>query len=126
MHETQQSVATKKKRSEKALLWGVAAATLCAIFWLAATSSSSQACEPKLTEWHWSNEGASEYTTLRYLVGEIKNQSSSTCAYVSVEFRLYDDHHYQVGSALANDSNLEPHGKWRFKAVVTDDEATYA
>ncbi|MBU2703621.1 hypothetical protein Ga0466249_004766 [Sporomusaceae bacterium BoRhaA] len=37
------------------------------------------------------------------------------------KYLLVDDDGNQVGSTLANVNNLEPHGQWKFKAVVLND-----
>lgn len=60
------------------------------------------------------------------IIGTIKNNSSKEYSYVQVEFNLYDSNDNQVGSALANVNNLEPHGTWKFEAVVIEANAKKA
>ena len=56
-----------------------------------------------------------------YVVGTVRNNSSRNYGYAHVEINLYDKAGAQVGSTLANISNLEPHGTWKFKAIVMDE-----
>lgn len=60
-----------------------------------------------------------DYST--YIVGTIRNNSDKEYSYVGVEINLYDKDGAQVGSTLANTTNLEAGGKWKFKAVVLED-----
>lgn len=53
--------------------------------------------------------------------GVIVNNSSTQKNYVQIELNLYDAHGVQIGSAMDNVTNLEPHGKWRFRAIVLED-----
>lgn len=57
----------------------------------------------------------------RYIVGTIKNNTNRQYKYVQVEINLYDSSDAQVGSTLANTNNLEPGGKWKFKAAILED-----
>ena len=66
-----------------------------------------------------------EYDT-KYLTGIVENKSNKIYSYVQVEFNLYDENDFQVGSTLANINNFEPNGKWKFKAVVFEAEAKKA
>lgn len=59
------------------------------------------------------NEGYSSY-----IVGTVRNNTDHSYSYVQVAVNLYDLHDNQIGSTMANVNNLEPHGKWKFKAVV--------
>lgn len=61
---------------------------------------------------------------ISYIVGSVKNNSSKQYSYVQVEINLYDNSGAQVGSTLANANNLEPGAIWKFKAVVTEENAT--
>jgi hypothetical protein len=61
-----------------------------------------------------------------YITGIIENKSNKTYSYVQVEFNLYDENDFQVGSTIANVNNLEPNGKWKFKAVIMEAEAKKA
>jgi len=63
---------------------------------------------------------------IRYLTGIVENKSNKTYSYVQVEFNLYDENDFQVGSTLDNINNFEPNGKWKFKAVVFEAEARKA
>jgi hypothetical protein len=60
----------------------------------------------------------------RYIVGIVKNNSSKEYSYVEIDFNLYDKDGNQVGSSLANINNLEPYGKWKFEAIILEDNAT--
>jgi hypothetical protein len=71
-------------------------------------------------DWEYGNFG-----TL-YVVGKVTNNTSKTYGYVQVSINLYDESGAQVGSTLDNLNNLEPHGVWKFKAIVLEDKATRA
>jgi hypothetical protein len=60
----------------------------------------------------------------RSVVGTIKNNTSRTYDYVSVEINLYDSAGNLVGSTLDNVNNLEPEGKWNFEALILEENAT--
>jgi len=62
----------------------------------------------------------------RFIAGTVKNESTKQYSYAQVEFNLYDDSGAQVGSALANISNLEAGSTWNFEAIVLEDKATKA
>lgn len=66
-----------------------------------------------------------EYDT-KYLTGIVENKSNKIYSYVQVEFNLYDENDFQVGSTLDNINNFEPNGKWKFKAMVFEAEAKKA
>lgn len=55
-----------------------------------------------------------------YASGTIRNNTDRTYDYVQVEINIYDLHGNQTGSTMANCNNLEPHRKWKFKAVVLE------
>ncbi|HBQ87200.1 MAG TPA: DUF3426 domain-containing protein [Syntrophomonas sp.] len=61
----------------------------------------------------------------KYIIGTVKNNTTKQYTYVQVEINLYDASGAQVGSTLANANNLEPNGAWKFKAIATEDFATY-
>ena len=63
---------------------------------------------------------------LRYIKGVVVNNTDNDYGYVQVEFNLYDKDGNQVGSTFTNVNNLEPHGKWKFSALVNEDSATKA
>jgi hypothetical protein len=44
----------------------------------------------------------------------------------SIGFKLYDKSGAQVGTATSNIAGLDPHGTWRFKALVYEDSAVSA
>ena len=85
-------------------------------------SSSRAPTKPSLEvlDYRWAVE---EYGT-HYIVGTVQNNSDRQYSYVSVEFNIYDGQGNQVGSTLDNVNNLEPHGTWKFKALVSEKEAT--
>ncbi len=63
---------------------------------------------------------------VNYVVGVIQNNSNKKYGYVQVEINLYDKDDNLVGSTLDNVNNLDPGTKWKFKAVVfQDNAATY-
>lgn len=72
-----------------------------------------------LTSWNWESE---EYGT-NFIVGEVKNLSGHTFSYVEITCTLYDGQDRQVGTALDNTVNLEAGAVWRFKALVSADNA---
>lgn len=55
--------------------------------------------------------------------GVIVNNSNEQKDYVQVEINLYDSQGFQTGATMANLLNLEPNGKWNFKAIVLENEA---
>jgi len=62
----------------------------------------------------------------RKLVGTIRNPSPKQYTYAVIEFSLYDKTGGQVGTAIANISNLEGNGIWNFEALVLEEKATEA
>lgn len=87
-------------------------------------SETEPSTESGLTvvSFNWATE---EYGS-RYLVGTVKNNTDKQYSYVQVEFNLYDNSGAQVGSTADNINNLEPHGTWKFKAMVMEEKATRA
>lgn len=68
-----------------------------------------------------------DYTTttegyVRYVIGHIKNNSAKTYSYVQVDINTYAGD-TQVGSSLANVTNLAAGDTWEFKAVILEDNA---
>lgn len=59
----------------------------------------------------------------RYIVGTVRNNTDHSYSYAQVEINLYDKSGSQVGSTVANINNLAPHGLWKFKAAVLEDNA---
>lgn len=78
----------------------------------------------ELRDEDWAFENG-EYGT-RHIVGTATNNTDETFSYVQVEFNLYDASGAQVGSTMANCNNVEPHSKWKFDAIVMEDNATTA
>lgn len=62
--------------------------------------------------------------TFQYVTGKIKNNKSKNYSYVQVEISLYDSDGNQVGSTLDNMNNLEAGATWKFKALVTENNAS--
>ncbi len=60
-----------------------------------------------------------------YIVGKVKNNTDKQFSYAQVEINLYDAEGAQVGSTIDNTNNLEPGGTWKFKAITTEEFATY-
>lgn len=86
-------------------------------------TSSADDSSSRLAMEDWSFQGG-EYTS--EITGRIRNNTDQTYSYVQVEFNLYDNSGNQVGSTLANVNNLEPHGRWAFKAPVMESNAATA
>jgi hypothetical protein len=61
---------------------------------------------------------------VRAISGIATNTTDQTIGLVNLEFNLYDENDVQVGSTIANVQNLEPNGKWRFEAMILQDDAT--
>lgn len=51
------------------------------------------------------------------IMGTIVNRRGRELKYAQVTFKLFDKDGGQVGTAIANINDLEPGGKWNFKAV---------
>lgn len=62
-----------------------------------------------------------------YIVGKIKNNTSSTYGYVQIQINLYQSEarQVQVGTAMANTTGLRPGTSWRFKASTISDDWGY-
>ena len=52
-----------------------------------------------------------------YIEGYVQNNTNKDYSYVHIEFNLYDADGAIVGTADDYIDNLEPNGKWRFKAT---------
>ena len=88
------------------------------------TASSESTSKPDLEILQTSSisEGYNGYVT-----GTVRNNTNKQYKYVQVEINLYDKSGAQVGSTLANTNNLEPHGLWKFKApIIEDNTAKYS
>jgi hypothetical protein len=59
------------------------------------------------------------------ITGTVVNRRSRTLGYAEITFNVYDDSGAQVGSPLANINNLEPDGRWNFKAVSFSQGTSY-
>lgn len=87
------------------------------------TASKTTTSSKKGLELVESSSERNEYGNL-FITGTIKNHSNKTYIYVQVTFNLYDDSGAQVGTTMANTNNLEAGGTWKFKALVSEDNAT--
>lgn len=55
--------------------------------------------------------------------GMLTNNTDKQYSYVQVEFNAYDKSGAQIGSDIVNVNNLEPHGHWKFKTPVLQQDA---
>jgi hypothetical protein len=55
---------------------------------------------------------------LLYTVGTARNNTDREAAYAQVTFPVYDEAGVQVETAMTNVTDLQPHTKWRFKALI--------
>ena len=58
---------------------------------------------------------------LRYVTGEIRNNTDKNYSYIQVEINMQKDD-LVLGSTLANVNNIGPGETWKFKALITDNE----
>ena len=58
---------------------------------------------------------------LRYVTGQVKNNTDKNYSYVQIEIKMYKDDTV-LGSTLDNMNNLGPGETWQFKAIITDNE----
>ena len=65
-------------------------------------------------------------SSLVYVTGIIRNMTTIQRFGVKVEFGLFDTNDNAVGSATDYQQVLEPHGEWRFKALVVYSKAASA
>jgi hypothetical protein len=77
-------------------------------------------------QWYQESTGNPDVAGPRYIVGTVTNNSDKQFAYVQVQINLYDEAGNQIESTTANVNNLEPHGNWRFKALVLENNAVSA
>lgn len=87
------------------------------------TSSTSQPTKSEKPDLQVTSTTTKIEGYVNYIVGTVKNNTNKTYSYVQVEFNLYDGSGAQVGSTFDNINNLEPNGIWKFKAIITDDNA---
>lgn len=59
----------------------------------------------------------------QYVVGIVRNNTDHAYDYAQVSINVYNHNGVQVGSVMDNINNLEPHGLWNFKAIVTEKDA---
>lgn len=60
------------------------------------------------------------------IVGTIRNNTNKNYSYAQVDINLYDNNGTLLDSTMANINNLEPHGLWKFKApIIEDNVASY-
>lgn len=62
-----------------------------------------------------------EYGIAYYIEGYIKNNAEKDYSYVQVEFTAYDSEGNTLGTCLDNNSGLEAQGRWKFKAMCTEE-----
>ena len=65
-------------------------------------------------------------SSLVYGVGDVKNDSEYQRFGVKVELSVFDAKGKNVGKATDYIQVIEPHGTWRFHALILDDKATSA
>jgi hypothetical protein len=65
-------------------------------------------------------------SSLVYVVGTVQNLSDQQRFGVKVQFSLFDTNDIPVGSATDYQSVIDPHGEWRFKALVMESKAAAA
>jgi hypothetical protein len=61
-----------------------------------------------------------KYEGHMHIDGHARNTSGRLLSYVEVDFNLYDQSGAQIGSTMANISNLEPNGVWAFEAPIVE------
>jgi hypothetical protein len=65
-------------------------------------------------------------SSLVYVIGAIQNISERQRFGVKVEFALFDTNDSAIGKATDYQQVIEPHGEWRFKALVIESKAVSA
>jgi len=65
-------------------------------------------------------------SSLVYVTGSIQNLGASQRFGVKVEFGLFDTNDNFIGTATDYQQVIEPHGEWRFKAMVIESKAATA
>jgi hypothetical protein len=65
-------------------------------------------------------------SSLVYVTGMLENRSDQQRFGVKIEFSLFDTNDNRVGAATDYQGLLEPHGEWRFKALVMASKAVSA
>jgi len=69
---------------------------------------------------------ADEMNMFYYIEGTVKNDSDKKYSYVQVTYNVYDTNGNNLGSCLANNSNLEANETWKFKAVCSGNASDIA
>ena len=65
-------------------------------------------------------------SSLVYVTGTIQNDTERQRFGVKVEFSLFDTNDDAIGTATDYEQVIEPHGAWRFKAMVIESKAVSA
>ncbi len=65
-------------------------------------------------------------SSLVYVTGTIQNDTERQRFGVKVEFSLFDTNDNAIGTATDYQQVIEPHGEWRFKAMVIESKAVTA
>lgn len=65
-------------------------------------------------------------SSLVYITGIVRNLSNRQRFGVKVEFSLLDQNQKDAGTATDYQSEIDPHGDWRFKALVMESRAVSA
>jgi hypothetical protein len=65
-------------------------------------------------------------SSLVYVTGAIQNPTERQRFGVKVEFSLFDTNDNAIGTATDYEQVIEPHGEWRFKAMVIESKAVAA
>lgn len=86
------------------------------------TGTNIQTSTEKFTVLEHKTENDGYWT---YITGTVKNNTNKEYTYVQIEVNLYDESGNLINSTLDNINNLEANGTWKFKAMATDEFATY-
>ena len=133
-------VKTMKKNTETNLTWTFIKATfqlVCGIYLILyftglGRSSNSSHVGSVDVEDEWTKDSLEiikddwcyiEEFDSRGVCGIVSNKTDKTVRFATVRISLYDASGVQVGSTLDNVENLEPHGKYKFKAPVIEEDA---
>lgn len=85
---------------------------------------STKAVESKQADrFKVSNLGATTENGVRFITGDVVNNSGATLSYIQVSINLLDKSGAVVGSTMANANNIEQGQKWKFKALLTEETA---
>ena len=86
------------------------------------TGRNTQTSTEKFTVLEHKTENDGYWT---YITGTVKNNTNKEYTSVQIEVNLYDESGNLINSTLDNINNLEANGTWKFKAMATDEFATY-